>query len=224
MKKVLKITVPLTKPIKVSAILEVPPKAKVLLVMAHGAGAGMKHTAMTALAKALHAEKIATFRYQFPYMEKRSKRPDSPDVAVATVVAAVNAAVHAEPKLAVFAGGKSFGGRMTTTAASRGEIEAALGIVCFGFPLHAAKKPSTERAEHLETVGHPMLFLQGTRDQLSDLKLLRPIAGANERITLHTLAGADHGYAVLKSSGRTGKEVLAEVARATAAFLAEHAP
>jgi len=224
MKKAMKVTVPLKKPVKVSALLEIPAKAKCLLVMAHGAGAGMKHKSMNALAKALHEEKIATFRYQFPYMEKKSKRPDTPKVAVATVVAALEAAVRAAPKLPVFAGGRSFGGRMTTTAASEGELEVALGIVCFGFPLHPAKKPGKERGEHLENVGHPMLFLQGTRDELSNLKMLAPIAKGNKRITLFWVDAADHGYGVLKSSGRTEKEVLTEVAEATAEFMELHAP
>ncbi len=212
----LKFTVPQSG--KVSALLEIPAKARALLVLAHGAGAGMKHPAMEALAKALHKAGMATFRYQFPYMENGTKRPDRPKVAVATVAAAVAAARKAAPKLPLFAGGRSFGGRMTTTAASLGEIEVVRGIVCFGFPLHPPKEPGVERAEHLKTVKQPMLFLQGTRDALSDLTLLRPLAKKLRRLTLHELQGADHGYAVLKSSGRKEGQVLEEVARKTAEF------
>lgn len=202
-----------------AVILEVPPKAFCILVLAHGAGAGMRHSAMTALANALYAEGIAVFRYEFPYMQKGSKRPDKPDVAVIAVAEAVAAAEKAAPKLPVFAGGRSFGGRMTTLSSSRGLLPNVKGIVCFGFPLHPAKKPGTERAEHLSAVRQPMLFLQGTRDELSDLKLLRPIVKKlGKKLTLHVVDGADHGYGVLKSSGRTPAEVLSEVAQATKAF------
>ncbi len=207
---------------KVSSLLEIPAGATQLLVLAHGAGAGMEHPGMTALAEALHASGVATFRYQFPYMEKGSKRPDNPKVAVATVAAAVRAAVKSAPELEVFAGGRSFGGRMTTTASSLGEIEMVLGIVCFGFPLHPAKQPDNKRAAHLEKVGHPMLFLQGTRDDLSSPVKLKPVVKKNERIALHWLEGADHSYHVLKSSGRTDAEVLAEAARVTKDFCDLH--
>jgi uncharacterized protein len=204
--------------LKVSTLVEIPTKARAMLVLAHGAGAGMRHPAMTALAEALHSEHIATFRFQFPYMEKGSKRPDRPDVAVAAIAAAVAAAKKAAPKLPLFAGGRSFGGRMTTTAASLGRIDLVGGIICFGFPLHPAKQPGTERAAHLKKVTQPMLFIQGTRDDLSDLSLLRPIAAKNARLTLHFLEGADHSFGVLKSSGRTNAEVLAEAAHAAAEF------
>jgi len=202
----------------VSALLEVPPKAEALLVLAHGAGAGMLHPAMSTLAAALHSEKIATFRFQFPYMEKKSKRPDSPDVAVAAIVAAVKSAAKAAPKLPLFAGGKSFGGRMTTTAASRGELGGICGILCFGFPLHPPKKPDTARAEHLAAVKQPILMLQGTRDDLADLKLIQGVAKKHRNIKLHIEKGADHSFAVLKSSGRTAAEVLVAIAQASRAF------
>ncbi len=205
----------------VSGILEIPKPAMALLVLAHGAGAGMRHPAMKALSMVLHRNGIGTLRYQFPYMERSSKRPDSPKTATATVQAAVQAAAKLAPKLPLFAGGKSFGGRMTTTAASEAMLPEIRGIVCFGFPLHPAKQPSTARAEHLAKVTVPTLLLQGTRDDLSDLTLLRPIVKElGERFILHELDGADHSYSVLQSSGRSGAHVLQEVAHVTAAFCA----
>ncbi len=203
-----------------SVLFEAPRGAHALLVLAHGAGAGMRHPAMTALADALHEKGVATFRFQFPYMERGSKRPDSPDVAVAAIAAAVRAAAKAAPKLPLFAGGRSFGGRMTTTAAARGELAAVRGIVCFAFPLHPAKKPATSRAAHLAEVPLPTLMIQGTRDDLADLALMRGVVKAHrKRIKLHVVDGADHGFNVLKKSGRTASEVLAEVALATSDFL-----
>ena len=207
---------------EVSALLEMPEKAKWLLLLAHGAGAGMHHPAMTSLAMALQAAGIATLRYQFPYMERGSKRVDSPKIAVATVAAAARAAAEAAPRLSLFAGGKSFGGRMTTTAAAEGELSGVRGIVCFGFPLHPAKKPSTTRAAHLAKLPVPTLFVSGTRDDLAELGLLREVVDqSSKRITLQLLAEADHGFGVRKSSGRTPDEVLAEVAKATREFCAK---
>ena len=208
---------------KVSAILEIPRPVMALLVLAHGAGAGMRHPAMKALSMALHKNAIGTLRYNFPYMEKSSKRPDSPKTAVATVKAVFEEARKLAPKLPLFAGGKSFGGRMTTTAAAEGALESVKGLVCFGFPLHPAKQPGTSRAEHLSKVSVPTLFLQGTRDDLSDLTLLRPIVkDLGEKFVLHELEGADHGYGVLVSSGRNGAHVLQEAAHVTAAFCARY--
>lgn len=205
----------------VSALLDKPQQATALLVLAHGAGAGMKHSAMQALVEALNGRGIATLRFNFPYMERGSKRPDSPDTAVAAIVAACAAAKKV--KLPLFAGGRSFGGRMTTTAAARGELPGVLGILCFGFPLHPPKKPDTKRAGHLSEVSQPILMVQGTRDDLSDLKLLRSVTKKLRKVTLHIVEGADHGYGVLKSSGRTREEVLAEVADASFAFCTRHA-
>ncbi len=199
-------------------LLDVPDSAFALLVLAHGAGAGMKHCAMAALAEALNEQGIATLRYEFPYMESGRKRPDSPAVAVARVAEAVALARKKRPKLPLFAGGKSFGGRMTTTAASQGKIDVR-GIVCFAFPLHRPKEPSVTRAEHLEAVEIPTLWIQGTRDELSELKLTKKVVKQHSKtLRLHIVEGADHGYAVLKSSGRTNEDVLAEVARAAADF------
>lgn len=207
----------------VSALLETPPGAAALCVLAHGAGAGMRHPAMKALAMVLHGNGIATFRYQFPYMEKRSRRPDRPETAVATVRAAVTAARAFVPKLPIFAGGRSFGGRMTTTAAADGGLEGVRGLVCFSFPLHPAKKPAVTRADHLERVAIPTLFLQGTRDDLCELALFRPIVKRlGPSFVLHELQGVDHGYDTLKSSGRTGAAVLKEVSHVVAAFVAHY--
>lgn len=197
----------------VSSILEVPRGAKALLVLAHGAGAGMRHAWMGQLVQVLHERSIATLRYQFPYMEQGKKRTDSPKIAAQTVAAAVRAGRAACPKLPIYAGGKSFGGRMTTTAAAEGLLDGVQGICCFGFPLHPADKPGTKRAEHLAEVRIPTLFLQGDRDALADLALLKPVVAKHKKwIRLVVIRGADHGFAVLKSSGRTGAEVLAELA------------
>lgn len=205
----------------VSGILEVPKAADCVLVLAHGAGAGMSHVSMTALSEALHAQNIGTLRYQFLYMERGSKRPDSANVAVSVVARAVAAAEKIG--LPVFAGGRSFGGRMTTTAASLQKIPSIRGIVCFGFPLHPAKQPATIRAEHLEHVTTPTLFIQGTRDELADLDLIKHVVDKHrDTIKLHMIVGADHSFGVLKSSGRTGKEVLHEVVQACREFCSVH--
>lgn len=202
---------------EVSALLERPAGARWLLVLGHGAGAGMRHRFLEALAGRLADQGIATFRYQFPYMEAGSGRPDRPPVLTAAVRAAVAAAAAAAPDLPLLAGGKSMGGRMTSTAAAEAPLPGVRGLVFFGFPLHAAGKPDTGRGAHLSRVGVPMLFLQGTRDALADLDLLRPVLEPlGERATLHVVDGADHSFAVLKRSGRTGDEVLDELAGTTA--------
>jgi predicted alpha/beta-hydrolase family hydrolase len=201
----------------VSAILVRPPDARWLLVLGHGAGAGMRHPFMTALARELAAEKIATFRYQFPYMENGRKAPDRPPTLTATVAAAVKAAHATAPELPLLAGGKSMGGRMTSTAASENLIPDVRGLVFFGFPLHPPKQPATKRGDHLAKVTQPMLFLQGTRDDLADLLLLKPICKKLGKIaTLHIIEGADHSFHVLKSAGKTDAEILSELARTTA--------
>jgi len=186
-----------------------PANARWLLVLAHGAGAGMRHPFMESIARALAAEGVATLRYEFPYMAARKKRPDSKPVLLSTVRAAVAAA--AAEGLPLLAGGKSMGGRMTTLAASEGGL-AVQGIVLLGFPLHPAGKPSTERAEHLARVAQPTLFVQGTRDRLGGLDLLRP--ALPPEATLHVVEGADHGFAVKgRGSGDVAKEIAAAVAR-----------
>jgi predicted alpha/beta-hydrolase family hydrolase len=204
---------------EVSALLLMPATPKQLLVLAHGAGAGMTHPFMESLADELAALSIATLRYQFPYMQDRRRVPDPPGLLTATVAAAIRTARELAPKLPLFAGGKSMGGRMTSQAAAAGLLDAVKGLVFFGFPLHTPKRPGTKRAEHLAKVRTPMLFLQGTRDTLADLKLLRPIcAELSSRATLHIIETADHSFHVLKSSARNDAEVLRELAQTTSSW------
>lgn len=209
---------------EVSGLLLRPPSAVALYVMAHGAGAGMDHPFMEAVATRLAARALATLRYQFPYMEAGRRRPDRAEVLLATVDAAVAEAARRAPGLPLVAGGKSMGGRMSSRAAAEGRLAGVRGLVLLGFPLHPAGKPGTGRAEHLEAVDLPMLFVQGTRDRLAGLDLLRPVVeGLGRRARLHVVEGADHGFAVLKRSGRTAEEVLDEVADAVAGWLREGA-
>jgi predicted alpha/beta-hydrolase family hydrolase len=204
---------------EVSALLLRPPNARRLMVLAHGAGAGMAHPYLESLAAELATEGVATFRYQFPYMERRSRRPDPPAVLTATVAAAVHAAAAAAPDLPLIAGGKSMGGRMTSQAAAEHLIDSVRALVFFGFPLHPPKQPGTKRADHLSRVTVPMLFLQGTRDEFAELELLRPICDRlGSLATLHVIEGADHSFHMLKRSGRTDAEVLGELARAAVSF------
>src|SRR5437588_1738351 len=204
---------------EVSALLLRPAKARWLLALAHGAGAGMSHPFMAKLANELASVGVATLRYQFPYMEERRRVPDKPAVLTATVRAAVRAAAEAAPDLLLLAGGKSMGGRMTSQAAAEGPLEGVRGLVFFGFPLHPPKQPGTKRADHLAKVTVPMLFLQGTRDELADLELLRPVcAKLGTRATLHIVETADHSFHVLKSSGRSDAEVLRELAETTVSW------
>jgi len=198
---------------RVSGLLTRPDEARVLYVLAHGAGADMRHRFMEAIAAALAERGVASLRYQFPYTEAGGRRPDPPAVLEATVRAAVAAAANAAPDLPLIAGGKSMGGRMTSGAAARGPLPGVSGLVFLGFPLHRPKQPSEDRAEHLSQVTLPMLFLQGTRDDLADLGLINGVcARLGELATLHVVEGADHGFGVLKRSGRTDAEVLEELA------------
>src|SRR4051812_48074057 len=179
-----------------------PPGAKAGYVFAHGAGAGMGHAFMEAIAIGLAERRIATLRFQFPFMEQGSKRPDPPAVAQAAVRAAVEEAAGKLPGLPLFAGGKSFGGRMTSQAQAAKPLAGVRGLVFVGFPLHPAGKPATERAKHLAQVELPMLFLQGTRDELADLELMRGVVTPlGQRATLHVVEGADHAFHVLARSG-----------------------
>jgi uncharacterized protein len=201
---------------EVSALWLCPASARWLLVLAHGAGAGMSHPFLGKLAAELASVEVATFRYQFPYMEQRRRVPDSPALLKSTVRAAVRAASETAPDLPILAGGKSMGGRMTSQAAADHppELEKVRGLVFFGFPLHPPGNPGTKRAEHLAQVRIPMLFLQGTRDQFADLKLVRPIcANLAAKATLHEIETADHSFHVLKSSGKTDAEVMRELAQ-----------
>ncbi len=206
----------------VSALLIAPPRARACYVFAHGAGAGMSHASMESIAAGLGTRGIATLRYQFPYMEKGSKRPDAPAVAHAAVRAAVAEAGRRCGALPLIAGGKSFGGRMTSQAQALSPLPGVRGLAFFGFPLHPAGKPSSERAGHLADVQIPMLFLQGTRDALAELSLLKPVVkDLGARATLRLLEGADHSFHVLKSSGRNDREVMDEALDAFAAWVGE---
>jgi hypothetical protein len=196
----------------ISGLLDAPADARACYVFAHGAGAGMNHTFIAALASGLAERGIATLRFQFPYMEQGSKRPDPPKVAQAAVRAAVREAGKRLPGVPLFAGGKSFGGRMTSQAQAAEALPNVRGIIFVGFPLHPAGKPSTERAGHLADVQVPMLFLQGTRDTLAGLDLIREtVANLGKRATLHVVAGADHSFHVLASSGRNDAQVREEL-------------
>ncbi|HUH01617.1 MAG TPA: alpha/beta family hydrolase [Kofleriaceae bacterium] len=206
----------------VSARLDRGRDPSCLYVLAHGAGAGMRHVFMDAICERLVARGIATFRYQFPYLERGSRRPDHATVLEEAVRAAIGTAAETAPGLPLIAGGKSMGGRMSSRAAAAAPLPGVRGLVFLGFPLHPAGKPGTTRAEHLADVTVPMLFLQGTRDGLADLALLRPVVdrlGAGGR--LHVVEGADHSFHVLVRSGRTDGEVLDELATAIAGFAAE---
>lgn len=199
--------------LRVSALLQLPAHARALFVFAHGAGAGMNHPFMTDLASALAKRDVGTLRYQFPSMERGSRRPDSPTVCHATVRAAVAEARNQAPTLAIVAGGKSFGGRMTSQAHSLRALPDVRGLVFVGFPLHPPKHPGVERAKHLSDVSIPMLFLQGTRDELADLALLEPVVDSlGPRARLKRIDGADHSFHVRARDGRINSEVIAELA------------
>lgn len=204
----------------VSAVLTQPGNARACYVLAHGAGADMRHSFMQKVAEGLADRGVATLRFNFPYMEKKQGRPDQPAVAHAAIRAAVAEAARLCPGVTLVAGGKSFGGRMTSQAQSKAPLPDVKGLAFLGFPLHADKKPSTERAEHLAKVDIPMLFLQGTRDGLADLGCLKPvIAALGAKATLHEVDGGDHSFAVLKKSGRTSEEALTEVLDTLAAWI-----
>jgi len=199
----------------VSALLLKPQGARLLYVLAHGAGAGMRHPFLESMAVRLGERGIATLRYQFPYMERRARRPDPPDVAAATVRAAVEEAGRAAPALPLVAGGKSFGGRMTSTAAAAEPLPGVRGLVFLAFPLHPPGRPGIARAEHLDRVSVPMLFLQGTRDDFADQELLGSVLKRlGTRATLHQVEGGDHSFRAPKRSGRADADVLEELARA----------
>ena len=204
----------------VSALLIRPANAKALYSFAHGAGAGMMHKSMASNAEGLAERGIATLRYQFPYIEKGSKRVDPPKVAHAAVRAAAAEAAKIAPDLPLFAGGRSFGGRMTSQAQADEPLPGVRGLVFIGFPLHAAGKPGIERAEHLQRVQIPMLFVSGERDSLAELDLLKPVvAGLGSRATLHLVRDADHSLKVPAKSGRTSAEAEAEALEAMAEWM-----
>lgn len=204
----------------VSGLLLTPPESRACYVLAHGAGAGMTHPFMGAVAQGLADRGVATLRYQFPYMERGSRRPDTPRFAHAAVRAACTEAAQRLPDMPLFAGGKSFGGRMTSQAQAGSPLPGVRGLVFLGFPLHPAGKPSDERAAHLAEVDVPMLFLQGSRDELASLELLRPLVKRlGARAMLHVFDDADHSFHVPARSGRKDAEVLGEALDVVAAWI-----
>ena len=205
---------------RVSALLLSPENPQCCFVLAHGAGAGMRHPFLSAVATGLAAQGVATLRYQFPYMERRSRRPDSPDVCQATVRAAVAEAMALAPAAPLFAGGKSFGGRMTSQAQAHRPLSGVRGLAFLGFPLHPPGRPSDERARHLAQVQVPMLFLQGTRDEFAQLDLIEPVVSRlGDRAELRLIQSADHSFHVLARSGQTDVEVRDELTGALADWM-----
>ena len=205
---------------RVSGLLAVPPGARACYVLAHGAGAGMAHPFMAQVSAGLAERGIGSLRYQFPYIERRAKRPDPPALAHATVRAAVAEASRRLPDFALVAGGKSFGGRMTSQAQAAAPLPGVRGLAFLGFPLHPAGKPSEERARHLSDVRVPMLFLQGSRDALADLALLRPvIERLGDRASLTVFDEADHSFHVPARSGRRDADVRRKLLDALAAWI-----
>jgi predicted alpha/beta-hydrolase family hydrolase len=205
---------------EVTALYLRPRRARCLLVLAHGAGAGMRHPFMDSISQKLAKHGIATFRFQFPYMERGKKGPDPPRVLTATVRSAVEAADKTARGLPMVAGGKSMGGRMTSLAMSEAALPGIRGVVFFGFPLHQMGKPSSERAAHLADLRVPMLFLQGTRDKLASLDHMKPLCKKlGKRATLHIVDGGDHSFHVPKSRGRSDDEVLNELAEMVSKWL-----
>jgi len=214
------ISIAVTDAVRVSGLLQVPARARTCYVLAHGAGAGMDHPFMVAVAAELARRGIGSLRYQFPYMERGAKRPDPPQLAQATVRAAVAAALRLLPELTLIAGGKSYGGRMTSQAQAKASLQGVCGLAFLGFPLHPAGRPSQDRAEHLFDVEIPMLFLQGTRDALASLDQLEPLCKKlGRRVTLKLFADADHSFHVPARTGQNDAQVLGNVLEALAAWL-----
>jgi predicted alpha/beta-hydrolase family hydrolase len=206
----------------VSGLFDAPPDAHTCYVFAHSAGAGMKHPSMALVAEDLSRQGVATLRYQFPYMESGSRRPDPPALCHATVRAAVAAAARLAPGQRLIAGGRSFGGRMTSQAQALAPLPGVVGLAFFAFPLHPAGRPSQERADHLANVHIPMLFLQGTRDDLATLELLQPVVQRlGTRATLKLLQDADHSVHVRASSGRRDPDIRQEAVLALADWIAK---
>lgn len=205
----------------VSALLCRPSDATACYVLGHGAGAGMNHAFLASVSEGLAARRVATLRYQFPFMERGSKRPDPPRLAHSTVRAAIALAFDQMPDLPLFAGGKSFGGRMTSQAQAIAPLPQVRGLVFLGFPLHPAKKPSLERAAHLAQIECPMLFLQGTRDELAEIELFRSVTDElGDRATLHLVADADHSFHVRARNGKTDQQVLDSMLDAISGWIA----
>ena len=201
--------------------LTLPANPSALYVLAHGAGAGMDHPFMNDVAAALEQRGVGTFRYEFPYMEAKKNRPDAPAVATARVREAVTHAAEMAPGVPLFAGGKSFGGRMTSTAQSQAPLEGVRGLAFLGFPLHAPGRAGIERAAHLHEVRIPMLFIQGTRDDFAQPDLLNQVVESLKAdVTLHPVQGGDHSFKVLKSAGRSPADVMGDIADELARWMA----
>jgi predicted alpha/beta-hydrolase family hydrolase len=214
------ISIAVNHAIRVSGLLQTPPRARACYVLAHGAGAGMDHPFMVNVARELALRGVATLRYQFPYIERGARRPDPPQLAQATVRAAVAAALGLLPELPLIAGGKSFGGRMTSQTQAKASLQGVCGLAFLGFPLHPAGRPTQDRGEHLFDIQIPMLFLQGTRDTLAALDQLEPLCKKlGRRATLKLFADADHSFRVPARTGRKDAQVLGDVLDALAAWL-----
>lgn len=217
------LTIRISETEAVSALLSQPQPSRACYVLAHGAGAGMTHGFMASVAQGLAERGIATLRYQFPYMERGSRRPDCPRVAHAAVRAAVATASSLMPGVPLFAGGKSFGGRMTSQAQAESALPQVRGLIFLGFPLHPARQPSQQRAEHLSRVNCSMLFLQGTRDELADVALMRTVTERlGEPAALQVFEDADHSFHVRARSGRTDRQVLDSMLDAIDAWITAH--
>jgi predicted alpha/beta-hydrolase family hydrolase len=215
-----RMTIAVSETTRVSGLLQCPPQFKAGLVLAHGAGAGMEHPFMAAAAEELAVLRIATLRFQFPYMENQRKRPDPPALCHATVRAAVAAACERWPSVPLFAGGKSFGGRMTSQAQAAAALPHVRGIVFLGFPLHSPKQPSVARAQHLSRIKIPLLFLQGTRDAFAEMDLLQPLVDSLGRIaTLIPFQDADHSFHVPAKARRSSAQVRSEMLKALATWV-----
>lgn len=205
----------------VSALLLLPKEATALLVLSHGAGAGMEHPFMEMLAERLASHQVGTLRFNFPYMEKGGGAPDRPAKAHATIKTALEKAINLAEGRTVLAGGKSFGGRMTSQMAASGELEGAKGVVYFGYPLHAPGKPGTERAAHLSDIKVPQLFLQGTRDTLANFDLIEQVCKSLKKAKLVKIESGDHSFKTLKKSGLSQEDAIEQLAKATADFAAK---
>ena len=216
----LEVTISLDDSIRVSGLLQCPPEPRACFVLAHGAGAGMTHPFMTAIASGLAGRGLAALRYQFPYMERGSKRPDAPKLAHAAVRAAVARASQLLPNTPLFAGGKSYGGRMTSQAQALTPLPGVRGLAFLGFPLHPAGRPSQDRGRHLFDIHIPMLFLQGTRDALAEMQQLQPLCEAlGARATLKLFPDANHSFHVPARSGRTDLQVQNELLDTLSAWI-----
>jgi len=214
------VTIAVSEAISVSGLWQCTPASKASLVLAHGAGAGMHHPFLAGVANELQGLGLATLRYQFPYMEHHDKRPDPPALCHATVRAAAAAALRLSPSLPLFAGGKSFGGRMTSQAQAAAPLAAVRGLVFLGFPLHPPKQPSESRAQHLSKIEIPLLFLQGTRDAFAEWSLLQPVVTRlGDRATLSPVHDADHSFHVAARTGRTDAQVQTLMLNALAAWI-----